>query len=51
MGFKNKQRYGLHKLTCRKNDTGSNSANVVKPIPITENEELIVKNAVNDIVN
>ena len=25
-GFKNKQGYGRHKLTCRKNDTGSNLA-------------------------
>lgn len=47
-GFKNKQRYSRHKVTCRKNDTGSNLANVMKPISITENVELIAKNTVID---
>ena len=50
-GFKNNTGYGLHKLTCWKNDTGNNSANVIKPTSITENVELIVKNTVNDMVN
>lgn len=50
-GFKDNQGYGLYKLTCRKIDTASNSANVMKRTSIMENVKLIVKNTVNDVVN
>lgn len=50
-GFKTNLGYGLHKLNCRKQDTGSSSANVMKHSFIRENVELIVKNIVNDVVN
>ena len=42
--FKNNLGYGLHKLTSKKINTGSNSANVMKPTSITKNAELIESN-------
>ena len=49
--FKNNQGYGLHKVNCRKNETGSNLANVMKHTSLFKNVELIVKNTVSDMVN
>ena len=48
-GFEYNQGYGLQKLAYRKNDASSNSAIVMKPTSITENVDLTVKKAVNDM--